>query len=282
MTINLMSLLSDNLDACQQGESIFNDKGLIVNAQITHEYYNIYCLLNGKGRKIQQIYYPFLFFSSPRQLMDIAKIGLLAEKKGLKYLDLGITMPDKQKWIISYLDENIKANALLLAYLKTLNLKPKNFQERLTYNWLKNDLMGTPTKTSIGIYKFNYYQRDGFTPEMKRAYQKKYGYMGQNNKQKNTTDNNIIEELKQKYQFVKDYDNFTDFKKKLSVAKKDGITLKKKLLADPDFIKFKETIPVKKFKFPLKEAKNTGVLDRKMLREVDQFQKGLKNSNVNI
>jgi len=191
-------------------------------------------------------------------------------------------MPDKQKWIISYLDENIKANALLLAYLKTLNLKPKNFQERLTYNWLKNDLMGTPTKTSIGIYKFNYYQRDGFTPEMKRAYQKKYGYMGQNNKQKNTTDNNIIEELKQKYQFVKDYDNFTDFKKKLSVAKKDGITLKKKLLADPDFIKFKETIPVKKFKFPLKEAKNTGVLDRKMLREVDQFQKGLKNSNVNI
>ena len=62
------------LSSCQRGEFIFNKKGLIVGSPLSHEYYKIYCLLMNKGPKIIEIYYPFLFFSSPQQLMDIIKI----------------------------------------------------------------------------------------------------------------------------------------------------------------------------------------------------------------
>ena len=144
------------LENCQKGQSIFDQRGLLVGTPLTHEYYKIYCLLQRKGKDIQQIYYPFLFFSSPQQLMDITKIGLLAEKKGLKYLDLGISMPDQQKYVFVFLDDDVLENTYLLGYLYSLDLKHKNFADRLKLTWIVNHLKNTPAETAMGNYKFLY------------------------------------------------------------------------------------------------------------------------------
>ena len=123
-----------------------------------------------KGSKIIDIYYPFLFFSSPKQLMDIIKIGLLAEKNKLNYLDLKITMPDKQKYVLVYRDKNDLNKAYLRAYLSTF--KPNNFIERLTFTWLRHHLSGVASGPARGNYLFLYYHY-GFPKEMKSAYRKK-------------------------------------------------------------------------------------------------------------
>ena len=260
------------LENCQKGQSIFDQRGLLVGTPLTHEYYKIYCLLQGKGSDIQEIYYPFLFFSSPQQLMDITKIGLLAEKKGLQYLDLGITMPDQQKFVIIFLNDNILENAYLLGYLSSLGLKPKTFADHFKLTWMINHLENIPAKTAMGNYKFLYYRRDGMSPEMKKTYRIQFPRKSPN----------IIEEIKRKYQFIKDYDNFADFKKKLAHAKKDGTKMLKELRSEKEFQEYQKKHQVRPFKFPLSDAKKTGVLTPDMLQEISLFQQHLKKSKVTI
>jgi len=260
------------LENCQKGQSIFDYRGLLVGTPLTHEYYKIYCLLQGKGGDIQEIYYPFLFFSSPKQLIDITKIGLLAEKKGVQYLDLGIDMPDQQQFVIIFLDETVLENAYLLGYLHSLGLKSKNFTDRLKLNWMANHLQNTPSVTATGNYKFLYYRWDGMSPELKKAYRLQFPRKSPN----------IIEEIERKYKFVKEYDNFADFKKKLAQAKKDGTKMLKELRSEKGFQEYQKKHQVRPFKFHLSEAKKTGVLTPDMLQEISLFQQHLKKSKVTI
>ena len=252
---------------CDKGSIIFDEKGLIVGTPLSHEYYKIYCILTGK-RIISLIYYPFLFFSSPKQLMEIVKIGLMAEHRGLKYLDLNIIMPDNEKFVIVYKDPKYENNAYLLGYLDSLNKKPKTFLERLTYTWLRQDLMKMPRKQTRGLYLFLYYQQNGYTEPMKKAYNAKH--------KSNTKPQNLSAELELKYQFVKEYDNFADFNAKLKIAQEEGSKLKKKLAKDPGFDKFKKTVQTRDFVFPMDKALQSGVLTPEMLAEIKNFTKQLK------
>ena len=248
------------LNLCQKGEFIFNQKGLITGSPLSHEYYKIYCLLMKKGAKIIEIYYPFLFFSSPKQLMDIIKIGLLAEKNKLNYLDLNITMPDKQKYVLVYRDQRDLDKAYLTAYLSTL--KPKNFIESLTFTWLRHHLSGVASGISRGNALFLYY-RHGFPTVMKKAYWKKY----------KRDLPHLIDEIKRRYEFVKVYDNFADFNKKMKEIRRKGKELEKKLRSSQGFEKFRKSVKVKPFIFPMEKAIKAGVLNKEMENEIQEFRK---------
>ncbi len=267
-TPNNLTFLSDANDYCQKGSVIFDENGLIVGSPLSHEYYKIYCILTGK-RSIAWIYYPFLFFSSSKQLMDIIKIGLLAESKGLRYLDLNIIMPDNEKYVIVYKDPQYESNAYLLGYLDSLDLKPKNFIERLTYTVLRQDLMEIPKKQSRGLYLFLYYQKDGLTAAMKTAYKK-------TNKSR---DLSLSEELESKYKFVKEYDNFADFNEKLKTAQKKAGQLKKDFIGSADFKKFKDKTPIRDFVFPMEQAVKTGQITPEMTEQIKQFKEHLNKSS---
>ena len=248
------------LSSCRRGEFIFDKKGLIVGSPLSHEYYKIYCLLMDEGPQIIEIYYPFIFFSSPEQLMDIIKIGLLAEEKQLRYLDLNITMPDKQKYVMLYKTPSNSEKAYLMAYLSSL--KPKNFIERLSFTWLRNHLSNLPSNAARGNYLFMYYRR-GFPIIMRKAYRKKYG----------SDLPNLVDEIERRYQFVKEYDNFTDFKAKLAEAQRLGKKLEKKIRSNVGFEKFKKVAKMKPFIFPMDEATKTGVLTPEMKKEIDMYRK---------
>lgn len=247
---------------CQKGSQIFDENGLIVGTPLSHEYYKIYCILMNK-RQISWIYYPFLFFSSTKQLMEIMKIGIMAEKQGLKYLDLNIIMPDNEKFVIVYKDPKNETNAYLLGYLDSLNKVPKNFMERLTYTWLRQDLMHIPKKQSRGLLLFLYYR--GFSTPMKKAY-------------KGAPSPQLVDELKQKYQFVKEYDNFADFNAKLKKAQEEGTKMKKKMLTEKGFATFRKNTPVRDFVFPMDQAMKTGAVTPDMLQEINAFKKTIKNT----
>jgi len=262
---NKINIINIVMNDCDKGFSIFDENGLMVGNPLSHEYYKIYCVLIGK-RAMSWIYYPFLFFSSPKQLMEIVKIGLLAEHQGLKYLDLNIIMPDNEKYVIVYKDPKYEHNAYLMAYLDHLNKKPKNFIERLTYTWLRQDLMKTPKKQSRGLYLFLYYQKNGFTESMKKAFKVA-------STTKNTNGKHLSTELESKYRFVKEYDNFADFNAKLKLAQEKGRLLKKQLSKDPAFIKFMKATPKRDFVFPMDQALKTGVLTPEMLAEIKNFTK---------
>jgi len=266
-----LTTISAGEDYCQKGSVIFDENGLIVGSPLSHEYYKIYCILMNK-RSVAWIYYPFLFFSSSKQLMEIVKIGLLAESKGLKYLDLNIIMPDNEKYVIVYKDPQYETNAYLLGYLDSLDVKPRNFLERLAYTVLRQDLMQIPKKQSRGLYLFLYYQKNGFTPAMNTAYKKN----SKNNNENNTNVNMpLSEELENKYRFVKEYDNFADFGEKLKIAQKKATEIKKKLLKSPDFQKFKEKTQIREFVFPMDQAMKTGQITPEMSDEIAQFKKHL-------
>jgi hypothetical protein len=268
MKVNIIPLQN-----CQGGEYIFNEYGLIVGSRLNHEYYKLYCLIMNKGSKIVDIYYPFLFFSTPEQLMEIIKIGLLAEKEKLHYLDLNMKMPDKQEYVLVYRDPKDLENAYLRAYLfkkgskllKTQDSNKDALLKRMSFTWLRNHLSHLPHKISKGTLLFIYY-RYGFTDKIMEAYRKLYSEDLKNFK----------EEINRRYEFILDYDNFADFNKKMVIAKQMGLKLKKTMRLEPEFEKFKKTVKVKEFIFPMEEAMKTGILTKEMLDQIKIFKKSLQ------
>lgn len=243
------------LDSCHQGEFIFNSKGIPQVSPIKHEYYNIYCLLNNKGAKIYGIYYPFIFFSSPNQLFDIVKIGLLAEKNKLKMLDWNEIMPDKEKFVIIYNDYKDEENALLYAYLSQINTK--NLIEKMTYNLLIKKLTKIPNSMIKGQNLFLYY-RKGLSPSAKKSYHKKYPEELPDFK----------EEIERRAKFIKDYDNFKDYKEKEAQAKSKVNELEKKLRSSPKYQQFKKKVKTKEFVFPIDKIEKTGLITKKELNDI--------------